>query len=494
MANRASFVALHATSALGGPIRASFVGLLFTGRVDAPERISLHDLSWTGGLPGPIRISDHTLAYTGAMAATAPVRASGHYFYSVQSINNAFFPILLESGEIFGITKFTVDLSASLIPEFNPYKPQVPESLIDIPGAGRDFFDYIEENQKTLRLQHNITQAGDTTFPYQMVISAHDEQQFTLGSVGKFYHEDYGLIHARYVQYEKMNPALTACSPVGLITQTAKLDWIVTNRLEISDPNLVVGIQAAYIMPSDGQFGWVIMDGVNLQQIPVDGTVTEVGTPYAWSSSGKVGPDGEGVVICRRLQEGGSPVLFAGAAYIRLEGSSFASIDAHYSQLIADVEQLKIDIASLQESSDVDAAIKKINQTIKVLGQRLTIEENTRKQSDISINNRIDGLNFATLAQLNGAIALLRSEILAITNALQAQVNVATSIANEALAAANQALSVDIAGLQTQISTILDWMASEAVRPKGKFPLVDGAVPPNLVYLDDGSLVYLETF
>jgi hypothetical protein len=126
-------------------------------------------------------------------------------------------------------------------------------------------FDYIEENQKTLRLQHNITQAGDTTFPHEMIINSHDVKQFKLGSVGKFYHEDYGVIHARYVQYHEMDTTLAPTAPVGLIKLSKQLEWVVTNKLELSDPRLVVGVQAAYVMPKDDQYGWVIVDGVNLQ-------------------------------------------------------------------------------------------------------------------------------------------------------------------------------------------------------------------------------------
>jgi hypothetical protein len=477
-------------------IRSTAHGLLATTSLTAPKRVSGHAIMVTASNELIKHVSGHAVMVTSAMFQ--PKRITGHYALIITSIDDKFELIRLESNsQIFDVESgfhFDYTLVAGQIPEINPYKPQVPESLINIPGTGRDLFDYIEENQKTLRLQHNITQAGDTTFPHEMIINSHDVRQFRLGAVGRFYHEDYGIIHARYVQYEKMDQTLRPTAPVGLIKNTGHLDWIVTNRLEISDPHLVVGVQAAYVMPKDGQFGWVTVDGVNLQPIVTEGDGNEIGTAYVWSASGKVGPDGEGIVVCRRLSDGGDVTLLRGRALIRLEGAGFGSIDVHYMQLLADVAKLKIDVELLTEASDVATTIATIQASLKTLGNRINSEQNARQSADAAINVRIDGLNAVTAAQLNAAISAMESELESVRQALSIRIDAVNDIALEALAKANQALAIDIGGIEAQITNILTLIADERIRPKGKFPLVDGAVPPNLVYLDDGTLVYEETF
>lgn len=477
-------------------IRVTLAGLLSSTALAGPKRVSGHWLMTTVPLFSGKTVSSSLLATSTGLFS--PVDITGNFVQSVVSIHQMFQLIRLESNsEIYdvdaGLT-FDVSLVAGPIPEINPYKPQVPESLIEIPGSGRDLFDYIEENQKTLRLQHNITQAGDTTFPHEMIINSHDDRQFRLGSVGRFYHEDYGIIHARYVQYEKMDPDLRPTAPVGLIKNTGNLDWIVTNRLDISDPRLVVGVQAAFVMPRDGQFGWVTVDGVNLQPMVTEGASTEIGTPYVWSASGKVGPEGEGVVICRRLSDGGDVTLLKGRALIRLEGASFGSIDIHYAQLLADIEQLKSDVELLKDAATIDATLADIQARLTVLSNRINTEQSARQAADAAINARIDALNAVTATELAAALSALENHFNSIVLNLSSRIDAVNVIAMEALEKANQALSADLGAIQDQISGILAMLAAERIRAKGKFPLVDGAVPPNLVYLDDGSLVYLETF
>lgn len=452
-------------------------------------RVSGAYLLASTSLRGPLRVSGHWLSH--AAQLRAPLRVSGHWLYGVMSTEDGFSLNLLDAdNEIFGLDGYDLQLVSGPIPEFNPYKPQVPESLIDI--GGREFFDYIEENQKTLREQHNVTQAGDTTFPHEMIINTHDKQEFTLGAVGRFYHKDYGIIHARYVQFEKMDAALIASAPVGLIKNTASLDWIVTNRLEISHADLVVGITASYTVPADEQFGWVVIDGVNLQPLIVEGTNTEIGRPYVWSASGKIGPGDSGVVVCRRLQDGGEQNLLRGRAHIRLEGS-FVDTDK-IAQLLADVVALQAAVGELEAVSDVSSAIAQINATLKTLKNLLTSETNSRRSGDTALSNRIEALGGVTLAELNSALSGLSSSINSTIAGLTSSLAATNATALEALNKANQALAMDLGAIQLQISSMLDTINVLNRRVKGRFPIVDGAVPPNLVYLDDGSLVYEETF
>jgi hypothetical protein len=52
---------------------------------------------------------------------------------------------------------------------------------------------------------------------------------------------------------------------------------------------------------------------------------------------------------------------------------------------------------------------------------------------------------------------------------------------------------VDLTPLWDQITLILGLIAQVQAAPKNKFPVANGAVPPELVYMDDGSLVYVES-
>lgn len=485
---------LLTASALAGGVRNTRFRLLAGVALPGALRVTKFTLFAAAGMPGPMRVthfrwlraqSIHRVFYLGRLESTSSIIGFTHSNGGVGG------PV--GGGEPDG-HGWELELVAGPIPEFNPYKPQVPESLIKIDDGGREIFDWLEEQQKTIRLQHNITQAGDTTFPYQMIINSHSEQQFTLGSLGKFYHEDYGLIHARYVQYDNLDQTIAPTAPMGLIKQTGKLDWIVTNRLDLSNPYLCVGFCAAFTMPQDGDFGWVICDGVNLQPlINTSDSVTQ-GEGFVWSASGQISNAGEGIIIARRLDSGSLNPVLKGRAYIRLESLSRDAIKAALDVYIQAIAQLQEDVEELQAATGIGGSLATLQTQIAQLSNRLNTETNQRKAADTAINARISALDFVTDGELNAAVNLLQANITNLQTALEASINATHAIAVEALDKANQALAMDIGAINDQITLILGLIADERVRVKGKFPVVDGSIPPNLVYMDDGSLVYTETF
>lgn len=488
-------IALLVGTALAGPVILSRTALTGAVSYPGPLRITRTGLTGAVAYPGPLRISQTqgfaVINYRSFMRIT--------YFAGlrVQNLNRVFYLGRLNSTS--RINDFTLDnweleLVAGPIPEFNPYKPQVPESLLDIEDGGREIFDWLEEQQKTIRLQHNITQAGDTTFPHQLIINTHTDKHYTLGSIGKFYHEDYGMILARYVQFEKMNLDLPGTAPVGLIRKSKNLEWIVTNRLELSSPYLCVGIGAAYTTPTDGSYGWVTIDGANLQPIINESESAANGEAFVWSSSGAVSNDGEGVIIARRTDESTEPTLLKGRAWIRLESLSRGAIVVALDEYIQAIAQLQEDVQQLQELTGINGELASLQSQLTVLSNRLLAEENARRQADTAINNRISNLNFVTEAQLNAAINGVETTLASVAAGLQNQINATNAIAVEALQKANQALAFDPSFILEQISLILAMFEAETLRPKGKFPLVNGAVPPELMYLDDGTLLYTETY
>lgn len=487
--------------------RITKAGFLAASALSGSIRVTAAHLIFVVATPGPLRVTRVGLAM--GMAHPGAIRVTFVSLLKAQSPNRVFYLGRLNSTST--ITDFTysrggsgggggggppghgwdLELVAGPIPEFNPYKPQVPESLLAIGEGGREIFDWLEEQQKHIRIQHNITQAGDSTFPYQLIINTHTDKHYTLGSVGKFYHEDYGMIHARYVQFEKMDLTLPASAPVGLIAKRGNLDWIVTNRLELSSPYLCVGVNASYTTPEDGQYGWVTIDGVNLQPLVNAGSSTELAAGFVWSDSGAVNTEGEGVIIARRLNEATEPTLLKGHVWIRLESLSKDAIIALLDVYIQAIAQLQEDLAAL---GDISGLLATMQAQIAVLSNRISTEANIRAAADTAINERISALDFVTEAELASAIHVIETTIATVAASLQSSIDATNAIAVEALQKANQALAINVDFIMEQITLILGLISELNTRAKGKFPVVDGNVPPNLVYLDDGSLVYTETF
>lgn len=478
-------------------VRVAFASLLASTSLSGPTRVGAHYLVWTGNARNPysIRTSGHYLIATAASRSPHPERMAGHYLVTTAHAHNALWLLFLETKRrIFGITSFDYELTAGVIPEHNPYRPTIPESLIEL---GPDYYDYAKENQEILREQHNLTQAGDTTFPYQLVMDIHDIKHYNLGSIGRFYHEDYGVILARYVMFDEMVEVTTPHCPVGLFStkKIDKLDWRVTNDLSKSGPDLVAGINACFVLPDNGKYGWVIIDGPILQQVKNDSTTQAIGEAFAWSATGSVSNTAAGKVIGRRVNKHKTDLsIRAGQMWVRLESASEGKIRAIIEdatqELQAAVEALQIQVGELPEAAQLQA----ISEELTRVANALVIETSARKAADYAIQEQLSGLNFVTQEQLDAAVEAAANNLTNAVNAIQIQLDEIRAIAVEALDKANQALSINVTALQEQISNILVMMEAERIRPKGKFPLVDGSVPPNLMYLDDGSLVYLETF
>jgi hypothetical protein len=475
-------------------IRATRNALMTTTGLQGDARVSKLIFATLTATASDTRVTKvHTATLT---ATTSDTRVTTIHRFTVASIHNAFVPNLLDSqAEIYGVTGYEIGVTSFSPPESNPYKPTVPESLAAIDP---ELHELSRENQETLREQHNITQAGDTTFPFQLFTLTHSVKLYNLGSISKFYHDEYGLIHARYVQFDLIDPDTNAGCPMGLIFKHGTLDWVVTNRLEASHPLLVVGVNAAFTLPKDKDYGWVICDGPNLQQIVNDSAGAELGEGFSWSSNGRVSNVASGLVLGRRLNKTNERLIDVGQMYIKLESLSAKSVIDELSVFIAgltsDIEELKDDVTALKAASNIEDTLRSISRTLTALTTRIANEERGRRTADTSINNRISNLDFVTAGQLGNAVSALQNSLEALRQTLLGRITASNELANQALTAANQALAIVSGGLQEQITQILENLAAEISRPKGKFPVVDGSIPPNLVYMDDGSLVYMETY
>lgn len=148
--------------------------------------------------------------------------------------------------------------------ETNPFRPDLPESIT---GISPDLYDFLRELAETLREQHNLTQAGDTTFSWEVLTQVDLKRRYNVGSLGRFYHPTYGVIHARYCRISGMRNTEWLGAPVGIRTDGDPLKWAVTNDFTKSTPDLVVGLGGWYVLPPDDSYGWVIVNGVNIQAV-----------------------------------------------------------------------------------------------------------------------------------------------------------------------------------------------------------------------------------
>jgi len=162
-------------------LNASSHTLLTSTALSSSLTLDAHSLITAVPLSSGKSTSAHYLISATPLAGQKTV--SAHYIVSAVSIHQRIFLNYLEGGEIYGVHSYDLALATGPIPEHNPYRPTIPESLI---GLGEDYYDYAKENQEILREQHNITQAGDTTFPYQLFIGTHDDQHYRLGAIGRF--------------------------------------------------------------------------------------------------------------------------------------------------------------------------------------------------------------------------------------------------------------------------------------------------------------------
>lgn len=168
--------------------------------------------------------------------------------------------------------------------ELNPHRPTVPDEIKEVSPI---LHEYLQDQASTLRTQHNKIQAGDTTFPWEVLIDFSDRQEYTLGSLGKFFHNDYGMILARYVRFAYMNPDIDEGSPIGMDIVT-DIPWHVTNVLSRSKEELAIGIGACFERPPSGAYGWIIVSGVNIQSLYSDAVVNNE-ERVGWVASGFVG-------------------------------------------------------------------------------------------------------------------------------------------------------------------------------------------------------------
>jgi outer membrane murein-binding lipoprotein Lpp len=443
-------------------LRATLSALLTSTTLSGGKRVTAHGLITAVPLQAIKYVSENLLET--AVPVAGPKRVTAHYLVSavsIHAINDIEFE-LLESGEIFGLASLTIDQTTAnlnnLIPEHNPYRPRIPEQLVRL---GDDFYDFAEENQQILREQHNITQAGDSTFPYQLMLEAHDNKLYKLGSIGRFYHEQYGLMLARYVQFDQLKSVTVPQSPMGLRKSNNALDWVVTNDITLSDPSLVVGLAAVTTLPKDKQYGWLIIDGPNLIQLKNNSLTSEISEAFVWHDSGEVSNTGNGIILGRRVNKVTNSVsLLAGQMWVRLESFSQTMIEAFIDAKLASLQTELDELESLVGTLPTGAAFVTLQKLVFSIQAALNKEISLRQAVDLQIQNFIANLGAITQADLDGALSSTVQNLNNQLNTLQGSIDAVRTIALEALDKANQALALDIGALNDQVTLILAQIAT----------------------------------
>jgi hypothetical protein len=376
-----------------------------------------------------------------------------------------------------------------LIRELNPYRPSLPEEIEDIDPV---LYDFMREQVEIQREQHNTTQAGDSTFPWELLTKVGPERQFTLGSLGRFYHDDHGLILARYVQFGRFRTPGWLNGPVGRPKSSQKVDWVVTNDLDQSDSDSVIGILGSYKVPPAGWYGWVLTQGANHAPILLEtGIELEVNDELVWTGFETVAK-GQGRILMRAR----GPVnrvhalqhqLDIGCAYIDIEGPSFESLRA---RLGSEFEGILADLQTVQESLNeydlpgLTSGLTKVMEGLELLSQRV---------EGIGTNDIPDILTrLKTLEKDGGFDGLLqttREDNETLNRALRQLITRAQERAESAERTAQKAAG--LAGLMDQLAYAV---AQLQTTPKTSLiPMVDGGIPPQLIYTSDGNLVFVET-
>ena len=176
----------------------------------------------------------------------------------------------------------TTQLPVGVDYEENPYPKVVPAATADLIP---DLFTFLQSLTDRTREQHTLMVSGDSPVPWQRMNGIDKSAMHTLGSLGRFTHPIYGLIRARYVQFYQPLSSIWTGVPLGYANTTTGFVWKVTSDISKSAVNRVAGIQAGYTVPADGQFGWVIEDGVNTQSVIfTGGSAPTVGMKLAWVS------------------------------------------------------------------------------------------------------------------------------------------------------------------------------------------------------------------
>lgn len=378
--------------------------------------------------------------------------------------------------------------------ERNPYRAHMGDGEAEV---AQDF----REQQRVIRQQHNLTQAGDSTFDYGLLLKSYPSQEFTLGSAGRFFHDDYGLIEARYVKFKGMVSHPYQGQPVGRILDGPDgVDWIVTNDITLSDPELILGFTFLAELPPDDYYGWAVVRGCNPSSIRVaTAAIPAQNDAYSWTATGNIELAANGRIVGRRWGLAFAAGLPAGALFITLEGPSLQDlidlIAAETAQIVTDLAALEGRVSVAESTLQTHGnSLAELALTDASLLSRIEAEETIRALEINAIRDSIGAMaDFQTI--IDDLEINLTQLFQAGDNFLQIQIdNLSARIdANDLIMATwnYDGLRQDLINLTNLIGELTDSI-TVAAASGGILPVVDGSIPPTFIQNPDGSLVFTE--
>lgn len=321
--------------------------------------------------------------------------------------------------------------------EDNPFDPHPPEGLRE---ANPELWDYLERQATLLRESHYSDQLQLKTIDETELTLLHDTEVYPVGTKTQFNHSVFGMMEARFVLFTEMSfggmtfdtTKLTFDStvwtfdsgagtlgPVGFHSAEGMHEWTVTNRIGVSDVNAIEGFMASDEFPFSGKFGWIIVNGTNINDVRLarDETI-EFGDEILWNATGEVTTSGVGKVAARYVGEGvGSSILVPGTLYINTEStSSLAGIEALASAQAdtqTQIDEINETIEGLDETIDNEARLVALEDSTSQNALDITANLQKSINDDSSLANSISSLASATVISITEAVdaeAVLRAD------------------------------------------------------------------------------------
>lgn len=385
---------------------------------------------------------------------------------------------------------FLPELESSILPKFelremerNPYRPHMADRDED---RWRDF----AEQQRIIRQQHNITQGGDTTFDYGLLLKAYPNEEFTLGSLGRFFHDDFGIILARFVQFKDWVDHPIQGQPVGRMkfNNSKGVNWVVTNDFTKSSADLAFGFCFLAQTPADDTYGWAVVSGPNPAQIKNLGSqVPDQNAPYVWAETGAIQLGGRGRIIGRKWGTSTRAGLPAGSLFIHPEGMSILDLVDTVRSALTELTQIDTILDQLEAADE--RASRALANSLEVEADLLTLTNNFGGQID-RLGNLIaslsDPFDWGPVIAAGDA-ASANALNLAVTQLSQTINN----LTNRVTAIENRLNVVDLIGMAETIQNIIEQLALIGEKETIFLPLVSGGIPPTFIQTGDGGLVYI---
>ncbi len=302
--------------------------------------------------------------------------------------------------------------------------------------APRDFKELVEHTREQTQ---NLV-AGDTTLAWELLTQLSNERLFTLGSIGRFFHPDYGLILARYVAFTRCSQLVNPGNCYGILLAQNDFSWKATNQIDLSHPDLVLGVGASYQIPQENQFGWLIVSGANIQTYRFNSTlVPRPLDALAWNGYSTNAKVAKIFAIGKVVSEGlGTWAAKPGSLLIDITGGAGQSNP----QLETRIAALETKLVQLQESMASAADQNRISQAIAE--QRLQLN---------SINTSLD-IYSARLATIDGDTIL--AQVGQQINLVQSYVDYVTSAAG-VIDGLRQEVHVNLTASQAENSAAKIW-------------------------------------